>query len=74
MTAQPWGGSSANPQFINSYDPADKRFDATWLHGPEFNATDGSLVMTLVNKMPSIYNCAETDGYRVCKYEIESGC
>ena len=74
MTAQPWGGSSANPQFINSYDPADKRFDATWLHGAEYSAIDGSLVMTLVNKMPSIYGCAFEEGYRVCKYEIESGC
>ena len=74
MKAQPWGGSSANPQFINSYDPADKRFDATWLHGAEYSATDGSLVITLVNKMPSIYNCAFEEGYRVCKYEIASGC
>lgn len=74
MTTQPWGGSSANPQFINSYDPDDKRFDATWLHGDQINATDGSVVMTLVNKMPSIYNCKFEDGYRVGKYEIEIGC
>lgn len=73
LISQPWGGSSANPQFINSYDPDDKRFDATWLHGPEYNATDGSLVMTLVNKMPSIYYCEFEEGYRVCKYEIASG-
>ena len=74
MSAQPWGGSSANPQFINSYDPDDKRMDATWLHGDQINATDGSVVMTLVNKMPSIYNCAFEDGYRVRKYEIAVGC
>ncbi len=74
MTAQPWGGSSANPQFINSYNPQDKRFGATWLHGDQLNATDGSVVMTLVNKMPSIYDCEFEEGYRVCKYEIEAGC
>lgn len=74
MTAQPWGGSSANPQFINSYNPKDKRFDATWLHGDQINATDGSVVMTLLNQMPSIYGCEFEEGYRVCKYEIEVGC
>lgn len=74
MTAQPWGGSSANPQFINSYEPGDKRFDDTWLHGDQINATDGSVVITLVNKMPSIYYCEFNEGYRVCKYEIANGC
>ncbi len=74
MTSQPWGGSSANPQFIDSYDPDDKRFDATWLHGDQLNAGDGSVVMTLVNKMPSIYYCEFEEGYRVCKYEIVDGC
>lgn len=74
MEAQPWGGSSANPQFINSYDPGDKRFGDTWLHGDQINATDGSVVMTLVNKMPGIYYCEFEEGYRVGKYEIEDGC
>lgn len=73
MISQPWGGSSANPQFINSYDLNDKRFDATWLHGPQISAVDGSTVLTLVNKMPSIYLCAFEQGYRVRKYEIENG-
>ncbi|HET8736474.1 MAG TPA: RagB/SusD family nutrient uptake outer membrane protein, partial [Pricia sp.] len=31
MQAQPWGGSSGNPQFIDSYDPDDKRLAETWL-------------------------------------------
>ncbi len=74
MSAQPWGGSSANPQFIDSYDPDDKRFDATWLHGDQISAIDGSVVMTLVNKMPSIYGCEFEEGYRVKKYEIAVGC
>src|SRR5690606_720849 len=74
ITTQPWGGSSANPQLIKSYDPDGQRFGATWLHGDQINATDGSVVMTLVNKMPSIYNCKFEEGYRVGKYEIEIGC
>jgi hypothetical protein len=74
MEAQPWGGSSANPQFINSYSIGDKRFDATWLYGDQLNAKDGSVVMTLINKMPSIYYCEFEEGYRVGKYEIKLGC
>jgi hypothetical protein len=30
--------------------------------------------MTLINKMPSIYFCEFEEGYRVGKYEIETGC
>lgn len=73
MQAQPWGGSSCNPQFINSYDPNDKRLADTWLMGDQLNASDGSVVMTLVNEMPSIYGCEFTEGFRCGKYEIEPG-
>jgi len=74
MTTQPWGGSSANPQFINSYHPEDKRMDDTWLHGDQLDADDGSVVMTLVNEMPSIEYCEFTEGFRCGKYEIKDGC
>ncbi len=74
MSAQPWGGSSANPQFIDTYDEDDKRFDATWLHGDQYHATADTVVITLVNKMPSIYDCEFNEGFRVRKYEIEDGC
>lgn len=30
-----WGGNCGNPQFIKSYDPADKRLKKTWLIGPQ---------------------------------------
>lgn len=73
MRSQPWGGSSCNPQFINSYHPEDKRLAYTWLIGDQINATDGSVVMTLVNEMPSIYFCEFEQGYRCQKYEIENG-
>ena len=73
MEAQPWGGSSCNPQMINSYDPDDNRLEYTWLIGDQISASDGSVVMTLVNEMPSIYSCKFEEGYRCQKYEIASG-
>ena len=73
MQAQPWGGSSANPQFIDSYGPNDKRLEDTWLMGDQISASDGSVVMSLRKEMPSIYDCDFTDGYRCGKYEIEPG-
>ncbi|TRZ43514.1 RagB/SusD family nutrient uptake outer membrane protein [Robertkochia solimangrovi] len=73
MESQPWGGSSCNPQFIDSYDPNDKRLTDTWLQGDQLNASDGSVVMTLVKEMPSIYFCEFTEGYRCGKYQIEPG-
>ena len=73
MEAQPWGGSSCNPQFIDSYSDNDNRLGDTWLMGDQLNANDGSVVMTLTKEMPSIYDCDFTQGFRVGKYEIESG-
>ncbi|UGU16038.1 RagB/SusD family nutrient uptake outer membrane protein [Sinomicrobium kalidii] len=73
MEAQPWGGSSCNPQFIDSYDPNDNRLEDTWLMGDQFDANDGSVVMTLVKEMPSIKGCDFTEGFRCGKYEIEPG-
>ncbi|WP_435048489.1 RagB/SusD family nutrient uptake outer membrane protein [Formosa sp. S-31] len=73
MESQPWGGSSCNPQFIDSYHADDKRLGDTWLIGDQLSAADGSVIMTLTKEMPSIYYCEFTQGYRVGKYEIESG-
>ena len=73
METQPWGGSSSNPQFIDSYQNGDKRLEDTWLMGDQLNSIDGSVVMTLVKEMPSIYDCTFTQGFRLGKYEIESG-
>ena len=46
----------------------------SWLIGDQISAIDGSVVMTLVNEMPSIYYCEFEQGYRCQKYEIENGC
>ncbi len=52
---QCWGGSCANPQFIDSYDPADERLGKTWLKGPQYAFDDPEeLVWTCLNYLPSL--------------------
>jgi hypothetical protein len=73
---QCWGGSGANPQFINSYQDGDKRLEKTWLMGPQYSKSTGELVWTCLNYIPSLtcykdgVNKTSIDyGYRVFKYE-----
>ena len=73
MEAQPWGGSSANPQIIDSYEAGDKRFEETWLEGDQLDADTGEVLFTLVNFMPSIYFCEFEEGLRCHKYDIAPG-
>lgn len=71
LQAQPWGGSASNPQFIDTYDPADKRLSDTWLIGPQFdNAGRG---YNFVKFVPSITKTDFNNGYPVWKYEIYAG-
>ena len=73
MQAQPWGGSSCNPQFIDSYEDGDKRLADTWLMGPQLDADTGEVLFTMVKEMPSIYGCGMYQGFRCHKYEIKAG-
>jgi hypothetical protein len=73
MQAQPWGGSSANPQFIDSYEEGDLRLENTWLMGDQLDADTGEVLFTLINEIPSIYESDGTDGFRCKKYNIEAG-
>lgn len=70
MTAQPWGGNCAVPQFLDTYDPDDSRFKDTWLQGPQYSSK-GELILTYVRKVPSIDNTDFFDGFRIGKYEIK---
>ncbi len=87
MAAQPWGGSAANPQFIDTYDPDDTRMNGvpsdngrggTWLSGPQFTP-DHTYGYDFVNYVPAYYlppsdpNLAFNTGYPVWKYEIYAG-
>ncbi|MBW3468211.1 RagB/SusD family nutrient uptake outer membrane protein [Arthrospiribacter ruber] len=79
----PWGGSAAIPQFIDTYEEGDSRFDI-WIRGPQFslsgqpifNSMDPSLrevQLDYQNTMGSVDATREYEGYRVGKYEIEIG-
>jgi len=49
---QCWGGSCANPQFVNSYQPGDTRKELTWMYGPA--EAGGEIVWTNLNYLPSL--------------------
>ena len=71
MQAQPWGGSASNPQFIDTYDPADGRLADTWLMGTQRDALGRGY--DFVEYVPSITKTEFNQGYPVKKYEIYSG-
>lgn len=73
LLAQPWGGNCAVPQFIDTYDPDDTRMKDTWLQGPQYSVSNGSLILTYTKHVPSIDNTGFFDGYRIGKYEIKQG-
>jgi hypothetical protein len=85
MSSQPWGGSAANPQFIDTYDPDDTRLagtpaeqgrGGTWLAGPQFTSDD-EFGYEFVQHVPEIDPPqAESRfdyGFPVWKYEIYPG-
>lgn len=85
MSAQPWGGSAANPQFIDTYDPDDTRLagapedqgrGGTWLMGPQYTS-DQQFGYEFVQHVPEIDPPqAESRfdyGFPVWKYEIYAG-
>jgi hypothetical protein len=71
LQAQPWGGSASNPQFIDTYDPADGRLADTWLMGTQRDAQGRGY--DFVKFVPSITKTEFYHGYPVKKYEIYSG-
>lgn len=73
MQAQPWGGSSANPQFIDTYQEGDKRLEDSWFIGDQLDADTGEVLFTLHKEMPSIMDCDFNEGYRLKKYELPVG-
>lgn len=73
MQAQPWGGSSANPQFIDTYEEGDQRLVDSWFMGEQRDADTGEILYTLENHMPSIYFSEFYEGLRFRKYEILPG-
>lgn len=74
IQASPWGGSSAIPQFINSYVEDDTRLEDTWISGP-LEDDDGNVLIDIVKNIPA-QNSDETEdanGYSLGKYEVYEG-
>lgn len=83
LGSAPWGGSGAIPQFVDTYEEGDDRFNI-WIRGPQFsssgqpifNSMDPSIrdvQLNYQNFMGSIDGTREYEGYRVGKYEIAIG-
>ena len=47
LNAAPWNGSCAVPQFMDSYDPDDKRKKDTWLFGPQYSYKKNETAITI---------------------------
>ncbi len=77
MSAGPWGGNCATPQFIDSYDPEDGRLVDTWIQGPQYHATTGQEVINYGKHVAGIggdgTSAPENSGYRIGKYKIKQG-
>ncbi|WP_293052782.1 RagB/SusD family nutrient uptake outer membrane protein [Paludibacter sp.] len=83
LSGQPWGGSGAIPQFIDTYDPDDSRLKDSWLGGPQYTSSGTPLILdtdpdkgkqlNYINYMSDVNGCYYNEGYRLVKYEIKSG-
>jgi hypothetical protein len=79
MSVGPWGGSAANPQFIDTYDPDDGRLADTWFRGPYYDGQGRGY--TFVQHVPNMRDTPDSlggriqfhHGYPVRKYEIYTG-
>jgi len=79
----PWGGMCAIPQFINTFDPADKRLKNNFITGQQYSSKGDSLFCTMgkltgkplafVNEVPRVEQSEEIHGFRFGKFEIELG-
>lgn len=83
LLSAPWGGMSAIPQFIDSYDPDDSRYQRNWIKGQQYSSSGEPLVVELgafkgqplnyINVVPSIANAESVHGFRLGKFEIAMG-
>lgn len=83
MTEAPYGGICATPQFINTFDSDDVRYQENWIKGDQYSAEGDILICTMgaysgkplsyINEVPSIAESEEVHGFRYGKFEIEMG-
>jgi starch-binding outer membrane protein, SusD/RagB family len=78
-----WGGLTSIPQFIDTFDPTDKRVTDAWIQGQiktsagvPLNVNTGNMKgqpMIVVNFLPGIDSSEEVHAFRPMKYEIPMG-
>lgn len=83
LRAVGWGGLVSIPQFIDSYNPEDKRLTDGWLYGQVYSSSGEALKvntgnaagdpMIIVNELPGVDSSEEVHSYRINKYEIPMG-
>lgn len=83
LRATGWGGLISIPQYIDTYDPDDKRLTDGWLYGQVYtssgeplNVNTGNMAgepMVIVNELPGIDSSEEVHSYRILKYEVPIG-
>ena len=74
------GGGAVFPQFLDIYEDGDKRFDATWTGGQQYDTSNNPITLDgepliYTKELHSIDNpgCYPMESYRLIKYEIVSG-
>lgn len=80
LTARPWGGVCAIPQFIKSFDPVDGRLKENYIQGQQYTysgdilkrSIDGEPLIYTVD-VPSIDQSDVDDGFRWGKFEYAIG-
>ena len=80
LTARPWGGVCAVPQFINSFDEDDARLEDNYIQGQQYTysgeilkrSIDGKPLIYTVD-VPSIDQSDVDDGFRWGKFEYATG-
>lgn len=83
LNEAPYGGICATPQFINTFDTDDARYQDNWFKGDQFSASGEPLIcsmggykgqpLTYINEVPSIAESEEIHGFRLGKFEIAMG-
>ncbi len=78
-----WGGLTSIPQFIDTFDPVDKRVTEGWIQGQLYSSSGEALTvssgtltgepMIVVNFIPGIDSSEEIHSFRPMKYEVPMG-
>jgi starch-binding outer membrane protein, SusD/RagB family len=68
----PWDGSCAVPQFMDTYDPNDKRKTDTWLFGPQYSYKKSGTDITIYQYLDYVA-AGNTDGLVATQINTSDG-